>query len=305
MAALMNRLLGPLMEEMRARLRRAAARASYGPQLPVGLGLALGGGFARGFAHVGALEVLEENEIPVTCVAGTSVGSILGAAYASGVGPRRIGEVCRQIRFKDFARWRISKMGLASNDRMAEVMRRWFGTLRFEDMKIPLAVVATDLGTGEPAIFHSGSIVDPIRASCAFPGLFEPVTIEGRCYADGGLVAPLPTRAAASLGARRVLAIDVGFSNWQGAHPTNLFQVVCRSINAAQKHRNSSWERFADLTIAPAVQDLQWDSFERADEAIAAGRNAMERALPRVRELLGISAQAPRARQGGLQPDAA
>jgi len=286
MSTLYKALVGPLMEQMRERLRRVASKAlSPEPSRP-GLGLALGGGFARGFAHIGALEVLEANSIPVSCVAGTSVGSILGAAYASGVTPGRIADVCRNIRFKDFARWRISKMGLASNDKMGMLMRRWFSALTFEDMKIPLSIVATDLGTGEPVTFKTGSIVDPIRASCAFPGLFEPVTIDGKCFADGGLVAPLPTRAAATLGARRILAIDVGFSNWRGAAPTNLFQVLCRSINAAQKHRNPSWEKFADVVISPQVQDLEWDSFDRAEDAIAAGRVAMERALPKVRELL-------------------
>ncbi len=285
MSALYKTLLGPLLEQMRERFR---TRSSSQPARS-GLGLALGGGFARGFAHIGAFEVLEKHSIPISCVAGTSVGSILGAAYASGVPPGQIADVCRKIRFKDFARWRISKMGLASNDRMEEVMRRWFGALTFEEMKIPFAVVATNLGTGDPEILRSGSIVDPVRASCAFPGLFEPVMIDGKCYADGGLVAPLPTRAASLLGAGRVLAIDVGFSNWRGVAPTNLFQVLCRSINAAQKQRNPSWEKFADLVIAPAVRDLEWDSFDRADEAIAAGREATERALPRIRQLLQLA----------------
>lgn len=284
MSAFYKALVGPLME----RIRQAARKAAPAEKAGEGLGLALGGGFARGFAHIGVLEVLEENKIPVACIAGTSIGSILGAAYCSGLSPERIGHICRSIRFKDFARWKISKMGLASNDRMATLIRRWFGALKFEDMKIPLGVVATDLGTGEAVLFRSGSIVDPIRASCAFPGLFEPVLMDRKCYADGGLVAPLPTRAASMLGARRVLAIDVGFSKWSGDAPTNMFQVLYRSLNAAQKHRNPSWEKFADLVISPDVQELEWDSFERADEAIAAGRASMEQALPRLREVLNM-----------------
>lgn len=286
MSTLYKALVGPLVEPLMEHIRRVTRKGAPAP--PIGLGLALGGGFARGFAHIGALEVIEENSIPIACIAGTSVGSILGAAYASGLPIGRLAEMCRKIRFKDFARWRISKMGLACNDRMYQIMRRCFGALTFEEMKIPLAVVATDLGTGEPVIFKSGSVVEPIRASCAFPGLFEPVTIDGKCYADGGLVAPLPTKAAALLGARRVLAIDVGFSNWRGAAPTNMFQVLCRSINAAQKHRNPSYEKFADLVISPEVKEMEWDSFDHADQAIAAGREAMQRALPRVREMLHL-----------------
>jgi NTE family protein len=302
MSTLYKALVGPLMEQIRRVTRPAAAEN----ETRFGLGLALGGGFARGFAHIGVLEALEENRVPVSFVAGTSVGSILGAAYASGVTPGRIKEVCREIKFKDFARWRISKMGLASNDRMEDIMHRCFGALTFEDMKIPLAVVATDLGTGEPVVFKSGSIIEPVRASCAFPGLFEPVTIEGKCYADGGLVAPLPTKAAALLGARRVLAVDVGFSNWRGAAPTNMFQVLCRSINAAQKHRNPSWEKFADLVISPEVRELEWDSFDRAEQAMAAGREAMQRAVPRLRQLLHLDAEARDAQSAmALQHDAA
>lgn len=302
MSTLYKALVGPLMEQIRRVTRPGAAEQEHG----AGLGLALGGGFARGFAHIGVLEVLEENHIPVSFLAGTSVGSILGAAYASGVSPSRLKEVCREIKFKDFARWRISKMGLASNDRMEQIMRRCFAALTFEDMKIPLAVVATDLGSGEPVVFKSGSILEPVRASCAFPGLFEPVTIDGRCLADGGLVVPMPTKAAAMLGARRVLAIDVGFSNWRGASPKNLFQVLCRSINAAQKHRNPSWEKFADMVISPAVKDLEWDSFDHADQAIAAGREAMQTAVPRLRELLHLDGETKRSKTDmTLQHDAA
>ena len=107
------------------------------------------------------------------------------------------------------------------------------------------------------------------------------------------------------LGARRVLAIDVGFSNWRGVAPKNMFQVLCRSINAAQKHRNPSWEKFADVVISPAVKDLEWDSFDRADQAIAAGREAMERAMPRLRELLHIEQEQKNAPVTRMQTDAA
>jgi NTE family protein len=258
-----------------------------------GLGLALGGGFARGFAHIGVLEVLEENHIPISCIAGTSVGSILGAAYASGLPVARIKEVCRGIRLKDFSRWRVSRMGLSSNDRMANLIRRCFGALTFEEMRIPLAVVTTDLGNGEPIVFTRGDVIEPIRASCAFPGLFEPVSIGEHCLADGGLVAPVPTRAAAALGARHVLGVDVGFNNWSSEAPTNIFQVISRSISIAQKHRNPSWERFADVMISPDVQEVEWDAFDRADQVIAAGRQAMREALPRLRELLHLTEFVP------------
>ena len=152
----------------RAPMRPPAAPATHSLEVPAeasalgGIGLALGGGFARGFAHLGVLQVLEENRIPISCIAGTSIGSILGAAYASGVPLERIAAIGRTIRFRDFARWRISRLGLASNDRMAELIHRWFRALTFEELHIPTAVVATDLGTGEPVVFRRGGLVAAI-----------------------------------------------------------------------------------------------------------------------------------------------
>lgn len=294
MKSLYQALIGPLVEQF----RRVTRWDPYEHlPMPDGLGLALGGGFARGFAHIGVLQVLEENHIPVACIAGTSVGSILGAAYASGVPLERIARVVKQIRFKDFARWRISRMGLATNDRMAELISRCFSALTFEELKIPMAVVTTDLVTGEPLVFTRGDLIGPIRASCAFPGLFEPVRIGTYCLADGGLVAPVPTKQAAALGAKHILGVDVGFNNWNGGAPTNMFQLMSRSINVVQKHRSPAWTKFADLVIEPEVQSIDWDSFDRAEEAMAAGAAAMRRALPRVREILHLPETQPRPQQ--------
>src|SRR5438552_3489350 len=251
-----------------------------------GVGLALGGGFARGFAHLGVLQVFEENNVPISHIAGTSVGSILGAAYASGAPLVRIIETCRTLRFRDIARWRVSRLGLASNHRLENLIERVFDSRPFEDLRIPLAVVATDLSSGEPVVFTQGNLADAIRASCAFPGLFEPVEIGTRCCGDGGLVAPVPTRAARDLGAAAVIGISVGMQDGHRGAPTNIFQVVSRAVNAAQKHQLEIWERDADLVLRPDVQSLAWDDFDRADEAIAAGAAATLRALPRIEKLL-------------------
>ena len=251
-----------------------------------GVGLALGGGFARGFAHLGVLQVLEQNHIPISHIAGTSVGSILGAAYASGAPLARIVEACRTLRLRDIARWRVSRLGLASNHRLENLIERVFEPRQFEDLRIPLAVVATDLASGEPVVFTQGNLVDAIRASCAFPGLFEPVQIGTRYLADGGLVAPVPTRAARDLGAAAVIGVSVGIQDGFRGAPTNIFQVVSRAVNAAQKHQLEIWERHADLVLRPDVQSLAWDNFDRAEEAIAAGAVAARRALPRIEKLM-------------------
>jgi NTE family protein len=252
-----------------------------------GIGLALGGGFARGFAHLGVLKVLEQNGIAITHIAGSSVGSIMGAAYASGASIERIIGACRELRFRDIGAWRVSRLGLASNERLGELIERVFDARQFEDLRIPLAVVATDLSSVEPVVFTQGNLVDAIRASCAFPGLFAPVEIGTRCLADGGLVAPVPTRAARALGAERLLGVSVGMQDGYRSAPRNIFQVVSRAVSAAQKHQTEAWERDADLVLRPDVQSFAWDAFDRVDEAVEAGAAAARKALPRILQLLG------------------
>ncbi|HKM65627.1 MAG TPA: patatin-like phospholipase family protein [Candidatus Acidoferrum sp.] len=252
----------------------------------LGVSLALGGGFARGYAHLGVLRTFQENGIPVTSIAGSSIGSILGAAYASGVPLPRIIHKCREVRFRDFAKWRVSRFGLASNERLGALVQKLFGTKQFEDLTLPLAVVATDLGTGDPVVFRQGNLVEAIRASCAFPGLFEPIQIGTRCLADGGLVAPVPTRAAREMGAELVVGVSVGMHDGHRGAPTNIFQVVSRAVSAAQKHQLEGWERYADLVLRPSVQALAWDDFDRIDEAMEAGATEARAALPRLKQLL-------------------
>lgn len=256
-----------------------------------GIGLALGGGFARGFAHLGVLKVLEQHHIRVSHIAGTSVGSVFGAAYASGAPLARILAASRTIRFRDIARWSVSRLGLASNHRLADIIERVFDSKQFEDMRIPLAVVATDLASGDPVVFRQGPLVEAIRASCAYPGLFEPIQIGTRCFVDGGLVAPVPSQAVRQIGASLVVGVSVGTQDASRTPPKNIFQVVARAVSAAQKHQLDSWERHADLVIRPDVQDVSWDDFGRASEAIEAGEAAASLALPRIRQLLATSEQ--------------
>lgn len=266
------------------------------PLLRPGIGMALGGGFARGYAHLGVLRVLEEHHIPISCISGSSIGSIIGAAYASGPRLEQIIEKCREIRFRDFARWRVSRFGLASNERLGALVQRFFDSRQFEDLSIPTAIVATDLGAGDPVVFTQGSLADAIRASCAFPGLFEPVQIGTRHLADGGLVAPVPTRAARELGAQIVIGVSVGLPDGERGAPKNIFDVVSRAVSAAQKNQLEAWERHADLVLRPVVQGLMWNDFERIDDAMEAGAAAARNAVPQIRKLLATVFEAPQQR---------
>ena len=277
-------------------LRRMTLRVPEWPARPSrarGVSLALGGGFARGFAHLGVLKVFEQQRIPIAAIAGSSIGSIIGAAYASGVPLARIISVSRSIRFRDFARWRVSRLGLASNQRLGDLILRVLQARTFEDLFIPLAVVATDLGSGEAVEFTRGGLSDAIRASCAFPGLFEPVEIGTRCLVDGGLAAPVPTRAARVLGGGCVVGVSVGVHDGRSGNPSNIFQVVSRAVSAAQKNQAELWEREADLVLRPDVQSIAWDDFASADEAIEAGAAAANLAIPRIQELLARPIASP------------
>jgi NTE family protein len=167
---------------------------------------------------------------------------------------------------------------------------------------LPLAIVATDLGSGDAVVFRQGSLADAIRASCAFPGLFEPMQIGTRCLADGGLVAPVPARAARELGADLVVGVSVGLHDGQRGTPTNIFQVVSRAVSAAQKQQLEAWERYADLVLRPSVQGLAWDDFDRIEEAIEAGVAVGRSAVPKIKQMLARqnALQASFGRQGDL-----
>ena len=159
------------------------------------IGVALGGGFARGIAHLGVLRVLEQEQIPVDFIGGTSAGAMLAIAYASGHAIHEIVAQAKATRFKDFGNWKLSWLGLASNQKLEHYPRKYLGVSTFEDLKIPLVIAATDLGTGEPAYFSRGALGPALRASCAYPGMFVPVEIEDRIYVDGFLAAPVPGRS--------------------------------------------------------------------------------------------------------------
>jgi NTE family protein len=257
------------------------------------IGLALGGGFARGIAHVGVLKVLEEEGIPIRVVTGTSVGALIGACHCSGLTIAEMREVALNTRFTTFARWTLSRYGFATNDRMVSFLTRTLKVKTFEEMRIPLGVTATDFNTGEGVVFHSGSIIDPIRASCAYPGMFLPVQIRGRYLVDGMLSHPVPTRPLREMGADRVLAVHLRGTWANGGAPRHLFDVIGQSFAIAQDAMSGLWREAADIVIEPDVAGFAYDDFKRSDDLIHAGEVAMRKALPEVRKWLETPAEAP------------
>jgi NTE family protein len=250
-----------------------------------GIGLALGGGFARGIAHIGVLKVLEQENIPISLVAGTSVGALIGAAYCSGVTIPELEQMATRVRFKHFARWTLSRYGFASNERMIKFLSSILKVNTFEELLIPLAVTATDFSTGQGVVFQSGPLVDPVRASCAYPGMFLPVKIRGRLLVDGMLAHAVPTVPLREMGAERVLAVHLK-GNWANgdAGPRHLFDVIGQCFAIAQEMNCSMWKAAADLVIDPDVNGFKYDDFERSADLIRAGEVAARAALPEIRK---------------------
>jgi NTE family protein len=272
-------------------LSRPPAPASN-PRTPT-IGVALGGGFARGIAHVGVLKVLEEEGIPVKVVTGTSVGALIGAVYCGGLSADEVMQVARTCRFTTFARWTLSRYGFASNDRMVSFLDRALKVRTFEELRIPLGVTATDFNTGEGVVFHSGSIIDPVRASCAYPGMFLPVQIRGRYLVDGMLSHPVPSQPAREMGADRVIAVHLKGTWSNGGAPRHLFDVIGQSFAIAQDAMAGVWRSAADLVVEPDVAGFAYDDFKRADDLMRSGEVAMRAALPAVRKWLAQAAEVP------------
>jgi NTE family protein len=268
--------------------RSGSASSSFEARRIPAIGIALGGGFARGIAHIGVLKVLEEDGIPVRMVAGTSVGALIGAAYCSGLSIQELEEVAYKVRFTSFARWTLSRYGFANNDRMISFLTRTLRAHRFEDLRIPLAVTATDFSTGEGVVFNSGPVIDPVRASCAYPGMFLPVQIGGRCLVDGMLSHPVPTNPLRKMGADRVLAVHLKGQWSSSCAPRHLFDVIGQSFAIAQDMMGSVWRSAADVVVEPDVAGFAYDDFKRAGELIHVGEIAMRKALPEVRKWLEV-----------------
>jgi len=259
------------------------------PAAPVSrprLGIALGGGFARGIAHLGVLRVLEEEKIPVDYLGGTSAGAMLAIAYASGHAIHEIVAQARATRFKDFGNWKLSWMGLASNQRLEHYPRKYLGVSTFEELRIPLVMAATDLGTGEPVYFNSGPLGPALRASCAYPGMFVPVEIEGRTLVDGFLAAPVPVDAVRRLGADVVIAVFLEAAN--NRKPESIVDVIGLSFAILQRHADLEWRRAADIIVEPNVKNFLWDDFDKTAELIASGETAARAALPKIRAALEV-----------------
>jgi NTE family protein len=266
------------------------------PQAPHGgpgprVALVLGGGAARGFAHVGVLAVLEEARVPVDLIVGTSVGSLVGAIYADGKNRFELERLTRDLERSDFFDFGLGAAlfgtGLATGERVERFVRTHVAAARIEDLRIRFVAIATDLDTGEVVLLDRGDVARAVRASSAIPGVFEPVIIDGRTLVDGGVVENLPVHAARLLGVDVVIAVDVTALSGS-AKPKNFVEVILRSVNILTNGEVAEAAREADVVLSPQVGALGLMDFDEAAKTagIAAGEAAARAAMPRIRDAI-------------------
>jgi len=246
------------------------------------IGVALGGGFARGIAHIGVLRVLEEEQIPVDFIAGTSVGALIAATYASGTSLEEMERQGIETHFRDFGSWRLSRMGMASNERLEDFLHKFTRAQNFNEMRIPLSIVATDLIEGKSVYFTDGEIGPALRASCAYPGLFMPVRYRGRILVDGFLTETVPAPAVRRMGAEVVISVHLEPGLIESG-PRNTIEIISRSFSIIQMAASQPWRAASDVLIEPDVHHILWDEFSKTPVLVAAGEAATRAALPEIR----------------------
>jgi NTE family protein len=277
--------LRKIVQSMRGFGRGISGRADIAaPATIPSIGLALGGGFARGIAHVGILKVFETENIPIRYIAGTSVGALIGAAYCSGVTPDELEQIASRVRFRDLARWTLSRYGFATNLRMIGFLDRILKVKTFEELRIPLAITATDFNTGEGVVFRSGPLAEAVRASCAYPGVFLPVSVNGRLLVDGMLAHSLPSQPVRDMGADKVIAVNLKSSWGTSEGPRHIFDVIGQCFSIAQNMNCIASRQCADLVIEPDVTGYRYDDFEHSADLVRIGEAAARAALPELRK---------------------
>ena len=256
-------------------------------KIPPRIGLALGGGAARGFAHVGVIQVLEEAGIRPNLVAGTSAGSLVAALYASGKNGAQLQRVAETMEEAAITDWKLPlfSSGMLRGDALARYVNGQVAGKRIEDMPLMLGILATDLQTGHDVVFQRGDTGVAVRASSAVPAVFEPVRISGHDYVDGGLVSPVPVRAARKMGAELVIAVDIS-SPPEATLSNGTLDILLQTFAIMGKSINSLELRDADIVIRPVLSGVSSADFTTRKRAIEAGRKAMLQMLPLLRDAI-------------------
>jgi NTE family protein len=240
------------------------------PRLPR-IGLALGGGAARGFAHIGVIQVLEENGIRPDLVVGTSAGSVVAALYAAGNTGAQLATLADGMDESSITDWAFPLRGAIRGEALAAYIRKNTGGKNIEQLKMPLGIVATDLADGQPILFQRGDTGTAVRASSSVPAVFQPVKIGEREYVDGGLVAPVPVRYAKQMGAEFVIAVDIS-SPPDGAATGDAMRMLLQTFSIMGRSINNFELKEADIVLRPKLTGISSADFAARKRSIAAGR---------------------------------
>jgi NTE family protein len=252
------------------------------------IGIALGGGGTKGFAHVGVLKALESHQLAPTLVAGTSAGSVVGALYASGMTGFQMQETSfalDEARVKDVDFLGLSR-GLLKGQKLQDYINELVKQRPLEKLGKPFVAVATDLDSGRPMVFARGNTGQAVRASCSIPGIFQPVVIAGKRYVDGGVVSPVPVDAVRQLGADLVIAVDISATVNNPMSSDGVAEVMGRTLVIMGRQLGLQETARADLVIRPHVSAMSARDFEQKNQAILEGEKAVEAAMPALQEMI-------------------
>jgi NTE family protein len=254
------------------------------PAKPV-IALVLGGGAAKGFAHIGVIKALEAQGIVPDIVVGTSAGSVVGAMYAAGKSGFELQTLAITLDESQVSDWSLPDRGVLKGDALAAFINKAIGNVQIEKLPKRFGAVATDLASGEPIVFRSGDTGTAVRASSSVPGIFQPVAIRGREYVDGGLVSPVPVRFAREMGATFVIAVDISNKPQMGKTKSSL-DVLLQTFAIMGQSLNRSELPLADVVIRPDISQLASADFKTRHLAVLEGEKATAQAMPALKDQL-------------------
>ncbi|MEC1156889.1 patatin-like phospholipase family protein [Cytobacillus horneckiae] len=249
------------------------------------IGLALGSGGARGFAHLGVIKVLKEEGIPIDLIAGSSMGAMVGCFYGAGLEIERLYKFSTAFKRKYYLDFTVPKMGFIAGKRVKELIRVFTHGKRIEELSIPVNVVATDIVTGEKVIFKDGPISDAVRASISIPGIFVPEKVNGRLLVDGGVVDRVPVSVVKEMGADIVIAVDVSHVK-VNTEITSIYDVIMQSLDILQMENVKHREIASDFMIRPRVEMYSSKAFTNIEEIIMIGEEEARKHTQRIKETI-------------------
>jgi NTE family protein len=249
------------------------------------VGLALGSGGARGFAHLGVIKALKEGSVPIDYIAGSSMGALVGVFYGTGLDMQDLYKLARAFKRKYYLDFAIPKMGFISGNRIKDLVRVFTHGKRIEELDLPVAIVATDLKTGEKVVFRDGPAAQAVRASISIPGIFVPEKVNGRLLVDGGVVDRIPVSVVKEMGADFIIGVDVSRVK-VNADISSIFDVILQSLDIMQDELVKHREVVSDVMIRPHVETFSSRAFTNIEEIIAVGEEETRRHLPRIKMLI-------------------